>query len=172
MYSGLVEDKLVQFTDVCSISNISVFVMSHSNFGYYIHGKSPHGSADTDMAGLLGQLQREADDLCGHRGLQVKHDDHSRTHSSPHITVCFQAGSDHQTFSMTLPYKLRAYYDKVVTPASQAGQGQGGTRARLTGTVLENMVHAYTTMNTFLTRYLTCIKIAPNFKNHLCHYLL
>ena len=72
VYSGLVEDKLVQFTDVCSISNISVFVMSHANFGYYIHGKSPHGAADTDMAGLLGQLQREADDLCGHRGLQVR----------------------------------------------------------------------------------------------------
>ena len=132
LYGGMVEDKLAQFTDVCSISNISVFVMSHSNFGYYIHGKSPHGSADTDMAGLLGQLQREADDLCGHRGLQ--------------------AGSDHQTFCMTLPYKLRAYYDKVVTPATQAGAGQAGARARLTGTVLENMVHAYTTMNTFLTR--------------------
>ena len=51
---------------------------------------------------------------------------------------------------MTLPYKLRAYYDKVVTPASQAG----AARTKLTGTVLENMVHAYTTMNTFLTRFL------------------
>ena len=131
-------------------------------------GKSAHGAADTDMAGLLGQLQvsfpcipisfkaisisiianfrcncdwncehstnkvykyeakkmasqfliswrrmvctlyshhhhhrhhhrhhhqREADDLCGHRGLA--------------------AGSDHQTFAMSLPHKLRAYYDKV-----------------------------------------------------------
>ena len=58
---------------------------------------------------------------------------------------------------MTLPYKLRAYYDKVVTPACQAGQRAeqgGGARTRLTGTVLENMVHAYTTMNTFLTRFL------------------
>ena len=134
IYNGAVEDKLAQFTDVCSLSNISVFVMSHSHFGYYIHGKSAHGTADTNMAGLMDQLQREADDLCGHRGLQ--------------------AGSDHQTFSMTLPHKLRAYYDKVVTPASQANAGQGATRARLTGTVLENMVHAYTTMNRFLTRFL------------------
>ena len=53
---------------------------------------------------------------------------------------------------MTLPYKLRAYYDKVVTPASQAG----AARTKLTGTVLENMVHAYTTMNTFLTRSQIC----------------
>jgi len=67
--------------------------MSHSHFGYYIHGKSAHGSADTDMEGLLNQLQREADDLCGHRGLQ--------------------AGSDQQTFSMILPATLRTYYDKV-----------------------------------------------------------
>ena len=67
--------------------------MSHSHFGYYIHGKSAHGTADTNMAGLLDQLQREADDLCGHRGLQ--------------------AGSDHQTFSMSLPLTLRSYYDKV-----------------------------------------------------------
>ena len=36
---------------------------------YYIHGKSAHGFSDTDMATLLEQLQREADDLCGHRGL-------------------------------------------------------------------------------------------------------
>ena len=131
IYTGAVEDKLAQFTDVCSLSNISVFIMSHSHFGYYIHGKSAHGTADTNMAGLMDQLQREADDLCGHRGLQ--------------------AGSDHQTFSMTLPHKLRSYYDKVVTPASQAN---ATTKTRLTGTVLENMVHAYTTMNRFLTRFL------------------
>ena len=62
-----------------------------------------------------------------------------------------QAGSDHQTFSMLLPYKLRAYYDKVVT---QAAAGQLGARVRLTGALLENMVHAYNTMNTFLSRFL------------------
>ena len=38
--------------------------------------------------------------MCGHRGLIP--------------------GSDHQTFSMTLPTKLRNYYDKVVTPATGA----------------------------------------------------
>ena len=115
-----------------------------------VAGKSAHGTADTDMAGLLGQLQvphplllllpahqREADDLCGHRGLT--------------------AGSDHQTFSMSLPHKLRAYYDKVlpssglipssclqvVTPSGS----RGAPRARLTGAVLEGVVQAYSTMN-------------------------
>ena len=71
---------------------------------------------------------------------------------------------------MSLPHKLRAYYDKVtcsssffkdivtdviwvifiailkvVTPA--AGSRGGQSRPRLTGTVLENVVAAYSTMN-------------------------
>ena len=31
--------------------------------------RSAHGFSDTDMSTLLDQLQRESDDLCGHRGL-------------------------------------------------------------------------------------------------------
>ena len=39
IYTNLVEDKLSQFGDLCSLANISVFAMAYSNFGYYIHGK-------------------------------------------------------------------------------------------------------------------------------------
>jgi hypothetical protein len=71
---------------------------------------------------------------------------------------------------MSVPHKLRAYYDKVatlslllllplllllaqvVTPA--AGPRGSGPRPRLTGTVLEGAVAAYSTMNRFLTRFL------------------
>ena len=53
------------------------------------------------MATLLDQLQRESEDLCGHRGLL--------------------AGTDDQTFSMALPIKLRNYYDKIVIPATTMG---------------------------------------------------
>ena len=115
LVNNLVEDKLKQFGDLCSLANISVFAMANSNFGYYIHGKSAHGFSDTDMATLLEQLQREADDLCGHRGLVP--------------------GSDHQTFSMSLPTKLRNYYDKVVTPATGAalsGAAGSGKRSFIT----------------------------------------
>ena len=47
LYSRCVEDKIGQFIDFCSVSNISMFVMTHTQFGYYIHGRSPHGNADT-----------------------------------------------------------------------------------------------------------------------------
>ena len=39
LYTAVIEDKLQQFCDVCSLANISVFAMAYNNFGYYIHGK-------------------------------------------------------------------------------------------------------------------------------------
>ena len=36
---------------------------------FFLHDRSAHGFSDTDMSNLLEQLQRESDDLCGHRGL-------------------------------------------------------------------------------------------------------
>ena len=92
------------------------------------------------MATLLDQLQRESEDLCGHRGLL--------------------AGTDDQTFSMALPLKLRNYYDKIVIPATTMGSAMPtGPRAhKLTGSVVQQMVSAYGTMNKFLTRFLEHVR--------------
>ena len=90
------KNVIQEFVDICSMANVSVFILALENFGFYIHGRSAHGFADTDMQTMLGQLQREEDDLCGHRGLLP--------------------GSDHQTFQMAIPMQLRLYYRKVMTP--------------------------------------------------------
>jgi meckelin len=58
-YERFVEDKVRQFVDLCSMSNISVFVMAHAQFGYYIHGKSVHGKADTNMGDMFDMMRRE-----------------------------------------------------------------------------------------------------------------
>ena len=90
------------------------------------------------MATLIGQLQREADDFCGHRGLQ--------------------AGSDDQCFIMTLPSKLRAFYDNIVPGASDLA-GKNVMRVnRLSGAAVSNMVDAYSKMNKFLTRFLEHVR--------------
>lgn len=60
--------------------------------------RSAHGFADTDMQTILGQLRREEEDLCGHRGLLP--------------------GTDQQTFQMAVPLQLRSYYRKVMAPIS------------------------------------------------------
>jgi meckelin len=87
------------------------------------------------MATLIEQLQREADDFCGHRGLQ--------------------AGSDDQTFTMALPGKLRSSYDRIVLPASRLASGGRGPRLQqLPANAMKDIAEAYSNMNRFLTRFL------------------
>lgn len=38
--------KHTEFTDLCSITNISVLMFDESFHGYYIHGRSPYGQAE------------------------------------------------------------------------------------------------------------------------------
>ena len=57
------------YIDLCSISNISVFILSDTIYGHYIHGRAVHGHADADMAEIVTSLKREEDNLCSRRGL-------------------------------------------------------------------------------------------------------
>ncbi|XP_077023320.1 meckelin isoform X3 [Tamandua tetradactyla] len=59
-YERFIEDKIRQFVDLCCMSNISVFLLSNKCFGYYIHGRSVHGHADTNMEEMNMNLKREA----------------------------------------------------------------------------------------------------------------
>ncbi|XP_046440894.1 meckelin-like [Daphnia pulex] len=69
LFERYVEHKIQRFTDVCTLSNISVWLRIHSRYGFYIHGRSPHGFADIDMQTMCQQLQREEENLCAQRGL-------------------------------------------------------------------------------------------------------
>ena len=74
-YQRLVENRLVNFIDLCSVSNISVFILQNNQYGYYIHGRSPHGVSDVNMKEMMMQLARESDQLIGRRGLEANSDD-------------------------------------------------------------------------------------------------
>ncbi|GCC36060.1 hypothetical protein chiPu_0014551 [Chiloscyllium punctatum] len=54
-----VEDKIQQFVDLCSVSNVSVLVLLHRCYGYYIHGRSVHGQADIGMESMYLNLKKE-----------------------------------------------------------------------------------------------------------------
>ena len=58
-YERFIEDKVRQYADLCSMSNVSVFILDQSHFGYYIHGRSVHGRADTGMREMAEDLKRE-----------------------------------------------------------------------------------------------------------------
>ncbi|VIO94856.1 MGC26979 protein, putative [Brugia malayi] len=84
-------DPFHNMIDLCSISNISILALTHPLHGYYIHGRSVHDQADTDMIRMNQYLHRERENLCGTRGLE--------------------AGSGLQTYIVNLPKAFREQFD-------------------------------------------------------------
>jgi meckelin len=93
-YQRFVEDKLLNFIDLCSVSNISVLLLIDNRYGYYIHGRSPHGTTDVNMKDMLINLERESNRMSGTRGLEAKSDD--------------------QTFIIKIDGAFRSQYDLLI----------------------------------------------------------
>lgn len=93
-YQRFVEDKIIDFVDLCSVSNISVFILDLNCHGYYIHGRSPHGITDVNIKNMLMNLERESRMMSGTRGLQPN--------------------STEQIFIMKINRKFRSEYDLLL----------------------------------------------------------
>ncbi|XP_066874056.1 meckelin isoform X5 [Kogia breviceps] len=131
-YERFVEDKIRQFVDLCCMSNISVFLLSHRCFGYYIHGRSVHGHADTNMEEMNMNLKREAENLCSQRGLIPN--------------------TDGQTFQIAISSQMRQQYDRIHETLTMKN---GPARLlSLSGSTFEQSIKAYHTMNKFLGSFI------------------
>ncbi|KAI6658413.1 Meckelin isoform X4 [Oopsacas minuta] len=93
LYERFVGHKLNQFVDLCSVSNISFIALNFPRFGYYIHGRSVHGVADTDLRTLTKFLSKEEEDIVGKRGLD---------------------GTSDQVFEISITCDMRQEYDKIM----------------------------------------------------------
>ncbi|UJR38008.1 hypothetical protein I4U23_030690 [Adineta vaga] len=131
-YERFFEDRIVNFIDLCSVSNMSVFILSDNQYGYYIHGRSPHGTTDVNMKDMLINLEREANQMSATRGLQAQ--------------------SEEQTFIIKIDRAFRAQYDNLLqsyqnrflTLATQKNQEQE----------LENLMQSYKNLNEFLCAFI------------------
>ncbi|XP_053251610.1 meckelin isoform X2 [Podarcis raffonei] len=131
-YERFIEDKIRQFVDLCCMSNISVFLLSHRCFGYYIHGRSVHGHSDTNMEEMNMNLKREAENLCSQRGLLPN--------------------TDGQTFQISISSKMRQQYDRIHETLTRK---QGPVRLlNSSATTFEQSTKAYHTMNKFLGSFI------------------
>lgn len=83
----------VEFVDLCAVANISVIIFNEDLNGWYIHGKSPCGSADVSSERLRLNLEAECQGNATIRGI---------TASMP----------DKQTFEIFLPKKMIDDYKK------------------------------------------------------------
>ncbi|XP_022706426.1 meckelin-like [Varroa jacobsoni] len=93
---------MARFVDLCSIANISVLTLTHSCYGYYVHGRSVLGKADVSLWEILEQLRKEENDLCAHRGLIP--------------------GTDEQTFRISLLAQLKSNYKRLLEGATAPPQ--------------------------------------------------
>lgn len=91
IYQRFIENKILNFIDLCSVSNISVFIFDENQHGYYIHGRSPHGITDVNMKEILMNFYREKTAICSTRGLL--------------------SNSNEQIFIMKLSRSFRRQYD-------------------------------------------------------------
>ncbi|CAN2389238.1 Meckelin (Transmembrane protein 67) [Pristimantis euphronides] len=134
IYERFFEDKIKQFVDLCSLSNVSVFILTHKCYGYYIHGRSVHGQADVSMEAMLDNMRKEeaSENLCPLRGLEP--------------------GSELQTFEVLLSERVREQYEKIVQPLMEAPRGPKGVNEK--NPMSQQRMKTYYTVNRFLSCFL------------------
>ncbi|KAM8945979.1 meckelin-like [Pelodytes ibericus] len=132
IYERFFEDKIRQFADLCSLSNVSVLILSHRCYGYYIHGRSVHGQADVSMETMLSNLQKEEENLCPLRGLEPN--------------------TDNQTFEVLLSDRVREQYERIMEPIQEVSRRQKAANEK--NPYLQQRVKTYYTINRFLSGFL------------------
>lgn len=98
VFAFLMPLPMHNFVDLCSVTNISVFIFDQRVHGYYIHGESTGGQADVSFNELREYLRREENGESRYRGLIAE---------SPNL----------QTFEIFLPIKIRQLYEIVYKQA-------------------------------------------------------
>lgn len=84
----------MDFVDLCSVANVSLFIFDEKFHGYYIHGESPTKSSDVSLGTLKRALDQEGQGNAASRGLVQKY---------PNL----------QTYEFYLPYSERKLFDYV-----------------------------------------------------------
>ncbi|CAG9313152.1 unnamed protein product [Blepharisma stoltei] len=94
------------FVDLCSVSNVSIFILDQSLHGYYIHGVSPTGMADVGLSDLIKALSQEEAGKARPRGILP------------------EESSGLQTYEIYIPWKMRQTYDNLGTDPVEAEVGE------------------------------------------------
>mmetsp|Transcript_11259 Transcript_11259/g.12736 ORF Transcript_11259/g.12736 Transcript_11259/m.12736 type:complete len:412 (-) Transcript_11259:2-1237(-) len=90
----------MNFVDLCSVANVSLFIFDEKFHGYYIHGESPGLSSDVTLDALKKILDSEGKGLAKQRGISTKN-------------------PDLQTFEFYMPYGERKRFDDVFKESAE-----------------------------------------------------
>ncbi|KAJ3177953.1 Meckelin [Gaertneriomyces sp. JEL0708] len=142
-YERFYKNPLMDLFDMCSLANISILMLDEWGHGYYVHGRSVHGIADTNLAELNEYLKREEMDLVPKRGL---------------------GGTDDQIFEVYLQTPMKEALGKVWSAVLEDIETHGRRPQRFPGiksatdtkplrkftSIEETKVRGYETVNHFL----------------------
>jgi len=53
------KDVVGDFLDLCSVANVSIFMLDEKYHGFYLHGRSVHSHADTNLKEMHDMFKRE-----------------------------------------------------------------------------------------------------------------
>lgn len=116
--------KKTEFLDLCSVANISVFLLDEMLHGYYIHGQSPFGKADSNLDELLRFLEEEGKGKIRGRGVSEEQE-------------------DLQCYEMYLSYKMRSTYDGLYYLQTEAMLAQNNQIDRVVNRNRLGMIFQY-----------------------------
>ena len=102
--------KKQEFMDLCSVSNISVFILDELLHGFYIHGQSPIGKADVNYDELFTFLNHEGAGTMRSRGLE-NDDEHCKI----------------QSYEMYISNVMRTVYDGLYIIQTESMLAKGVT---------------------------------------------
>lgn len=137
LWNRFVQDRVWQFVDLLAVTNVSCLLLEEQTYGYYLHGRSVHDHADTDMLQISRNLKREEEGLCTKRGLLKD--------------------SDVQSFEIFVSKEVRERYDKAIRGAGQLSAARAGQSARRRGfnATPEDMLIRQRETNAFLTSFIS-----------------
>ncbi|KAI8803545.1 Meckelin [Cladochytrium replicatum] len=138
LFDRFYRNRMLQYVDLLSVSNVSLIVLDERCHGYYIHGRSVHGYADTDMPEMHANFKKEENDLVPKRGLN---------------------DTDQQTFEVFLTKQFRTTYEKVYRLVVAENKffisnvQLNGPQRRAPKAGTEKSLKAYQTINKFLLSF-------------------
>ena len=156
------DNAAIDFVDLLSLSNISVFVLHERYAGYYLHGRSIYQHTDVSMREMGANLQEEMEGMAPPRGLGEN--------------------SDCQTFEMFVTQQFRDAFDdcygdvtnnfslipcakkapsraprgppRATGPGARLGEAVPGEPRRNQSGPSDQTLAAYSRVNSFLTEFI------------------
>ncbi|KAL9644222.1 hypothetical protein ABK040_005683 [Willaertia magna] len=107
-----IRNPITTLIDTCSISNISIIILTELHYGYYIHGESIFRFADASMKEFYESLNMESNDFVPRRGLIHSSDQYN---TDPTLT-----------FEIFISRQVRDNFDKFLLIPIQEEDAKNG----------------------------------------------